>query len=259
MPYITDAQIASWVSHILWPMFRITAFFLIVPIFGSRLIPQRIRVLLGGAITIVVAPMLPEMPDLEGTGVETMIVIAHQLIIGFTLGFLVMILFQVFVMAGQIIAMQMGLGYASMMDPSNGVTVTVLSQWYLTLITLIFVAINGHLVILEILIESFYTLPVGLEGLSPDSIYQVIHWGNWFFSSSVSIALPAIASLLLVNLSFGIISRTAPSMNVFALGFPMTMLMGLFVLWVSYTSVLPTIQRYFVEQVATMKMVVGIP
>ncbi len=255
---ITDAQMASWVSHILWPMFRITAFFMIAPVFGSRLVPARLRVLLGGAITLLISPMLPDMPDYEGVGLQTMMVIAQQIVIGFALGFLVLMLFQVFVLAGQIIAMQMGLGYASMMDPANGISVTVLAQWYLTLVTLIFVSINGHLVVMEVLIGSFYSLPVSLNGLSPESLMEIAVWGRWFFASAVSISLPMIAALLLVNLSFGIMSRTAPAMNIFALGFPMTMMMGLVVLWISYTGVLSTIQKYMLEQVEVMKLVVGI-
>lgn len=255
---ITDAQISSWVSHYLWPLYRITAFFAIVPIFGSRLVPVRIRILLGGVVTLILYPLLPPMPDIEGMSLANMVVTVQQIGIGLALGFVVLSLFQVFVLAGQSIAMQMGLGYASMMDPANGVSVTVLSQWYLTLVTLIFVSINGHLVIFEILIESFYTLPVGPTGLAPDSFMQLAQWGSWMFSSAISIALPAIAALLLVNLSFGVMSRAAPQMNIFALGFPIGMMVGLFVLWLSFSGVLSIIQNYMLEQVLMMKSIVGI-
>lgn len=255
---ITDAQISSWVSHLLWPMYRITAFFAIVPIFGSRPVPMRLRVFLGGVITIMLYPMLPPMPDIEGLSLANMMVTMQQLAIGLALGFLVLTLFQVFVLAGQTIAMQMGLGYASMMDPANGVTVTVLSQWYLTLVTLIFISINGHLIVFEVLIESFYTLPVSDKGLSPESFFQLAQWGGWMFASAISIALPAIGALLLVNLSFGIMSRAAPQMNIFALGFPISMLMGLLILWLSFSTVLSIIHDYMLSDVLMMKNIVGI-
>ena len=253
---ITDAQISSWVSHVLWPLFRITAFFSIVPIFGSRLVTIRVRVMLGAIVTTIVYPLLPPMPVIESLSLLTWIIIAQQMVIGVALGFLVLTLFQVFILAGQTIAMQMGLGYASMMDPANGVSVTVLSQWYLTLVTLIFLALNGHLIVVEVMIESFYTLPVGPQGLSTTSFYQIAQWGQWLFASAVSLALPAIGALLLVNLSFGVISRAAPSMNVFALGFPITMMMGLLVLWLSFSSVATTVQVYFEQLVDMMKAIV---
>jgi len=256
---ITDAQISSWINHYVWPLYRILAFFLIAPLFGARNVPQRVRILLGVTVTFLLAPMLPPMPDIEAVSLASTVVVAHQLVIGVALGFLVMTLFQVFVLAGQAIAMQMGLGYASMMDPANGISVTVLAQWYLTLVTLLFLAINGHLVVFEVLIESFYTMPVGQTGLMTESFYDLTLWGRWMFASAVSIALPAIGSLLLVNIAFGIMNRAAPSMNIFSLGFPMTMLMGLFVLWLSFNGVLATIHTAMAGLTDMMKTLVNIP
>ena len=256
---ITDAQISSWVSHFLWPFFRILAFFTIVPLFGSRLIPIPIRILLSLVTTVMLYPVLPKMPDIEALSLVNIVVIGQQLVIGFALGFLALTLFQVFILAGQTIAMQMGLGYASMVDPTNGVTVAVLSQWFLTIVTLIFISMNGHLVVFEVLVESFYTLPVGQGFISEQAAFDLAQWGSWMFAAAISIALPAVAALLLVNLSFGIMSRTAPAMNIFALGFPVTMIMGLFVLWLSFSGVLSVIQTHMQELIDMMKSTVYIP
>lgn len=250
---ITDEQIASWVTHFLWPMFRILGFFAIVPVFGAQTVPMRVRLSLGFVATIAIAPALPPMPDVEGVSLDNMMIIAHQMSIGLALGFLVLILFQVFVVAGQSIAMQMGLGFASMMDPSNGVTVAVLSQWYLTLITLIFIGIDGHLVVFEVLVDSFYTMPVGVNGLSRDSLMRVATIGSWMFASAFVIALPAVTALLIVNLAFGIMTRSAPQLNIFALGFPITMLMGLFIIWASYTGVFSIFTELILDIVPIMR------
>lgn len=256
---ITDAQISSWVSHFLWPLYRILGFFMIAPFFGTRNIPTRIRVAFGVVITFLIAPILPEMPDIESVSLLSTLVIFHQLSIGIALGFVYLVFFQIFVVAGQMIAMQMGLGMASMIDPSNGVSVPTVAQWYLTLVTLIFVAMNGHLVVLEILIESFQTMPVGVTGLSTLTFFEVSKWASWMLSSALSMALPSMGALLLVNLSFGIMARAAPSMNIFSLGFPITMIMGVFVLWLSFTGVLATIQNLMLVLTDMMKSIVNIP
>lgn len=250
---ITDEQIASWVTHYLWPLFRILGFFAIVPVFGAQTVPMRVRLSLGFVVTIAIAPVLPQMPDVEGVSLENIMIIAQQLGIGLALGFLVLVMFQVFVVAGQSIAMQMGLGFASMMDPSAGVTVAVLSQWYLTLVTLIFVAMDGHLVVLEVLIDSFYTMPIGTTGLARDTLMQIAMIGSWMYASAFVIALPAVTALLIVNLAFGIMTRSAPQLNIFALGFPITMLMGIFIIYASYTGVFSLFSELVLDIVPVMR------
>lgn len=240
---ITDAQIASWVSDFLWPFFRIGAFFMIVPIFGAQVVPARIRMGLALAMTVALYPVLPPMPVIEVTGLQSLVIIAMQLLIGLTLGFVVLTILQVFVLAGQTISMQMGLGFASMVDPANGVSVAVLSQWYQVLVTLVFLSINGHLIVLEVLAESFFLMPVSDSAFSQSVFMSVAQFGAWLFEASLMLALPAIAALLLVNLTFGVMTRAAPQLNVFALGFPVTMLAGLVIVWASYWVALPMVQQ----------------
>lgn len=240
---ITDAQIASWVSDFLWPFFRIGAFFMIVPIFGAQVVPARIRMGLALAMTVALYPVLPPMPVIEVTGLQSLVIIAMQILIGLTLGFVVLTILQVFVLAGQTISMQMGLGFASMVDPANGVSVAVLSQWYQVLVTLVFLSINGHLIVLEVLAESFQLMPVSDSAFSQSVFMSVAQFGAWLFEASLMLALPAIAALLLVNLTFGVMTRAAPQLNVFALGFPVTMLAGLVIVWASYWVALPMVQQ----------------
>lgn len=250
---ITDEQIASWVTHYLWPLFRMLGFFAIAPVFGAQTVPMRVRVSLAFVATIAIAPILPDLPDVEGVSLENIMIIFQQIAIGFALGFLVLVTFQVFVVAGQSTAMQMGLGFASMMDPSNGVSVAILSQWYLTLITLIFIAMDGHLVVFEVMVDSFYTMPIGMTGLARDSLMNIAMIGSWMFASAFVIALPAVTALLIVNLAFGIMTRSAPQLNIFALGFPITMLMGIFIIWASYTGVFGLFSELVLDIVPVMR------
>ena len=141
------------------------------------------------------------------------------------------------------IAMQMGLGFASMIDPTNGVSVAVLSQFYVLLVTLLFLAFNGHLVAFEVLIEGFNFLPVGGGILSQSVLYTIAVAGSWMLSSALLLALPAVTAILIVNFAFGIMTRAAPQLNIFSLGFPFTLMFGLFILWVSLSGFLPQYQQ----------------
>jgi flagellar biosynthesis protein FliR len=149
------------------------------------------------------------------------------------LGFTTVVLFQVFTIAGQFIAMQMGLGFASMVDPTNGISVTIVSQFFLMLVSLTFVAMDGHLVLLSVLIEGFLRAPLGIDCGIPQLSWQIASLGTWMFGGAVLIALPAVTSLLVVNLAFGVMTRAAPQLNVFSLGFPIALLIGLVIIWVA--------------------------
>lgn len=153
---IDSALIGGWVGSVMLPFFRIGAMFLAAPIFGAQLIPARTRIVIAFLITLVVFPNLPAMPVIDALSISMGVLIVQQLLIGIAMGFVMQLLLQLFVVGGQIIAMHMALGFASMVDPTNGVTVTVLSQFHLMLVTLLFVTLNGHLAMIEVLVESFY-------------------------------------------------------------------------------------------------------
>jgi len=226
-------QIEQWVAAFLWPLFRIASFFMAVPLLGSQLVNARVRLFLALAVTVVVAPLLPPMPDFDGLHLNTYLIIGQQIIVGAMLGFLFQVFYQVFVLGGQMIALQMGLGFASMTDPANGISVVMLGQFYLTMIMMIFVALNGHLVMIEIIVRSFEVVPISLETVHRNSYWHVLMSGSWMFSAAMLMALPAVTALLVVNMAFGIMSRAAPQLNILAVGFPFTMVLGLFINWVN--------------------------
>ncbi|MFE8069518.1 flagellar biosynthetic protein FliR [Marinobacteraceae bacterium S3BR75-40.1] len=241
---VSPELIGQWVGQYLWPLFRITAFLMIVPIFGTQLVPGRVRILLALGMTALIVPWVGDVPQIDPLSPAAATITAQQILIGLAMGFAVLMLFQLFVIAGQMIAMQMGLGFASMVDPANGVNVTVLSQFYLIAVTLLFLAMDGHLVVFQALVESFRTLPIGEGGISMDSIWLLANRIVWMFASAMLIALPAMTAVLIVYLSFGIMTRAAPQMNIFAIGFPISLLFGLFALWVLMGDFLPHFQRF---------------
>ncbi|MNF51573.1 Flagellar biosynthetic protein FliR [compost metagenome] len=238
---LSDAQIGGWVGSFLLPLFRIAALLMTMPVIGTQLVPLRVRLYLALAIAIVLVPTLPAMPQVDAISLRTLLLVGEQVLVGALLGFVLQLFFHAFVVAGQIISMQMGLGFASMVDPTNGVSVPVLGQFYLMLVTLLFLAMNGHLVVFEVLAESFVTLPVG-GGLLTSQYWEVAGKLGWVMGAGLLLALPAITALLVVNLAFGVMTRAAPQLNIFSIGFPLTLALGLVIVWIGLADVLAQYQ-----------------
>jgi flagellar biosynthetic protein FliR len=244
---LDGAEISSWVSRWVWPFFRVAGFFMVMPLFGTRLVTQRIRLLLALLTSVVITPILPPMPIIEAVGLETMLIIAQQLLIGIALGFALEVLMQIFILSGQMVAMQTGLGMAQMVDPANGVNTAVVAQWFMIFVNLLFISLNGHLIAIEILTDSFFTLPVGGGGLSSDTLMAIVKLARWMFASAIVLALPAISAMLVVNIAFGVMARLAPQLNIFAVGFPVTMMLGLIVIWITFAGFGPLFQGFLWE------------
>ncbi|SFX22412.1 flagellar biosynthetic protein FliR [Marinospirillum alkaliphilum] len=235
---LTDAELTAWVGSFLWPFFRIGAFFMAAPIFGANMVPAPVRIGLSFFLTLMILPLLPPVPVMDGLSPQTWLLVAQQIIIGISLGFMVQLLFQVFVVFGQIVAMQIGMGMAQMADPSSGINVTVLSQYTLIMTNLVFLAAGGHLVIIYTLAESFTIIPVGLEGLNRERAWLIAAQGGWLFAGALLMALPIIIAKLVVNIALGVVTRAAPQLNIFVIGFPVMMMLGLLELWVWTTEYL---------------------
>lgn len=231
--------LSAWLGAYLFPLFRLGGFFLIAPLFGTQLVPGRIRIGLALLVTLLLAPLLPPVPAIDPLSIESMLLVTQQVLIGVALGFVMQLFFQVFVFGAQMIAMQMALGLASMVDPANGISVTVLAQYFLLLLTLVFVATNGHIVMFEVLLESFRYLPVGGDWDAAAAGGEIAHAASWMFLSGLLLALPAVTALLVVNLAFGVMTRAAPQLNVFSLGFPVSLVFGLFIVWLGMGGFLP--------------------
>ncbi len=226
-------QLTVWITGFLWPFFRVAALITMVPLLGMRTIPVTFRIGLAIAITLVIMPLLPPVPAIDPVSSEGLVIIACQLMIGLAMGFFIRMVFSAIETAGGVIGMTMGLGFAQMMDPVNGITVPVVSQLYTIMATLLFFTLNGHLILIEILADSFYVIPVAPAAINEGGLWLLLNWAGWIFKGAIIIALPAVAALLLVNISFGVMMRAAPQLNIFAIGFPLTLMLGFIFILVS--------------------------
>lgn len=222
---LTAEQIHSYVGLVLWPMFRIAGLLSILPVLGGGEVPTRVRIALAFLLTMLIVPSLAPMPVVDPLSAESLYISAQQLIIGVAMGLLILVVFNAVTLAGESIAITMGLGFALMNDPQNGVQVPTVSQFYMVLATLLFLAFDGHHSVLYLLHASFTLLPVG-QSLGADALWILVRWGGMIFTGALSIALPALAAMLTVNIIMGIITRAAPQMNLFSVGFPITMTVG---------------------------------
>lgn len=250
------ASLEHWLRQFLWPLTRVGAFMMAAPIVGAQVVPARIRLLLALLLTMAIAPTLHDLPQPDFLSPASVVLVAQQVLIGIGMGLFLQILMHTFVMSGQIIAMKMGLGFASMNDPSNGVVVTVVSQFYLLIATLLFLALNGHLVMIEVLTDSFRTLPIGAD-IGSGRLQTLVGWGSWLFGAALLMSLPALTALLIINSTLGVITRAAPQLNIFAIGFPLMLVLGLLIMWANMASVLPQFERFSGEALNAMRAWVG--
>ena len=235
----TATQINAWVGGYMWPLFRIAAIVATAPVLGARYVPARIKIYMILALTLVIAPNVPDVPVVDPISLPALAIIVQQLVIGAATGLLMAMVFSAFVIGGEIIATKMGLGFASVVDPQMGVQTPVISQFYVVLLSLVFVSLNGHLVIIRELSDSFTTMPISAQGLDRDTLWNLVSWAHHMFSGAVLMALPAITTLLIVNIALGIIMRASPQFNILSVGFPVTLMVGFVVMLVTLPVILP--------------------
>ncbi|MCP1726448.1 flagellar biosynthetic protein FliR [Natronospira proteinivora] len=237
----TAAEISGLIGQYYWPFTRIAGMIMVAPIFATAFIPMQVRVLLAVALTAAVAPILGPVPAVEVLSFQGLVITVQQILIGAMLGFMVQMVFDAVVIAGQIIAMSMGLGFAFMVDAQRGVSVPIVGQFFLIMATLFYLSMNGHLIIIEVLVDSFRSMPVGTSGVVRDDFWAVAMFGAEMFKGAVQIALPAVVALQTVLVAFGVMSRAAPTMNLFAVGFPVAMTLGFVILMVALPYMQPAI------------------
>jgi flagellar biosynthesis protein FliR len=240
---LTTGQLDAWLAQLLWPFIRVGACFMVAPAFGAVFVPARLRVVLAGAITLVIAPLLPSPPAIETFSPAGIIVTIQQVIIGIAIGFSLQVLFDAVTLGGQLLANSMGLSFAYNIDPMHGTQTPVLGQLYSMLVMLTFLALDGHLKLIEVLVEGFRTMPIGTSGLGQDGVWSIVIWGSQLFSGALSVALPGVTALLIVNIAFGVMSRAAPQLNLFAVGFPISLVFGLGIV----VAGLPAMQTTFIR------------
>jgi flagellar biosynthetic protein FliR len=224
---VSEAQLAAWLAPLLWPFIRVLALFSALPVLGQRMVPMRVRVALSFFVALAAQPLLPPMPVVALDTPVAFMIVLQQVLVGLTLGFAVRIVFAAVEFAGEIVGLQMGLNFAGFFDPATASQATATSRFFGTVVAWLFIVINGHLAVIAAVIKSFSAFPVSAQPMAFLSAMAPHTWGAEVFSLGLWIALPLIAMLLFVNLVLGIISRVAQQMNVFAIGFPVTLGVGL--------------------------------
>lgn len=237
-------DIFAVLESFLWPFLRLSAMLFAAPVLGARTVPVRIRIVLGVVLTILLQPVLPVSAEIDAISATGLITALQQIAIGVVMGLTLQIMFSAFVMAGMITATTMGLSFASTVDPQNGIQVPMIGQLYLIIGTLLFLGLDGHLLLIELVANSFIALPIGGTLFDADVFLGIGLFGTQMFLSAVMIALPATMGVLLVNLGLGVVTRAAPQLNIFSVGFPITILSGFVLILLSiplFTGVFETL------------------
>lgn len=248
---LNSIQLYTWLGEFFWPFFRIMALLSVAPIFGSRGIPASVKILTALFVTIVIAPVIPQTPNVAPASAEGLLIVIQQVVIGLSMGMAVRMVFSAMEMAGHIIGLQMGLGFATFFDPQNATQVPLMGQFVSIFATLLFLAFNGHLMIISALSESFYTLPIG-QAMADASFKGLVVSGGMIFVWGVQLALPVMAAIMLVNVALGVLTRAAPQLNIFAVGFPLTLGVGFIILALSIPYFPPVFHQMIEASIATM-------
>jgi flagellar biosynthetic protein FliR len=247
----TDTQIDTWLVAFIYPFTRILALLASSPVLGNKQVPARVKIGLSLLMTLVIAPTLNTLPQVSVGSAPGLLILIQQIIIGVAMGFTMQLIFAAVEMAGELAGLQMGLGFASLYDPLNASFTPVIAQWMSIIASLAFLALNGHLFVLAGLAESFQTLPIG-SMISGKGFYGIATWGGSIFAYALQLSLPLLAALLITNLALGILTRAAPQLNLFAVGFPVTLAIGFFVLALFMPYFAPLLDRLTHEGLGTM-------
>lgn len=253
---ITSAQLDAWIAALLFPLIRILAMLATAPVVGNKQVPRRVKVGLAALLALIVAPTLPPFPQVALGSAQGLLILAQEILIGTAMGFTLRVVFTSVEMAGEIAGLQMGLGFASFYDPMNSSYSPIIARWLGMIAALAFLTANGHLYMLSALVESFYRLPVG-DALPSGSLHIIAQWGGSIFAFGLQMSLPIVAALLITNIALGILTRAAPQLNLFAVGFPITLSIGFIILALSIPNLSPLFDKIFLEGVGKMLEIVS--
>ena len=241
---ITSVQLSAWLALFIFPFVRILAMIASSPILGNKQVPARVKIGLAVMLTVIIAPTLTVQPNVEPASAMGFFVLLQQILAGLAMGFTMRLIFTAVEMAGDIIGMQMGLGFAIFYDPLNASYTPVVAQFLGLLAALIFLSIDGHLYMLSALADSFHTFPISSAAPSAVALHTLAAWGGSIFTHALQLSLPLLGALLITNLALGILTRAAPQLNLFAVGFPITLAIGFTTLMLSLPYLAPQLNRF---------------
>lgn len=246
MLHVTSDQWVSWLGLYFWPLLRVLALITTAPILSERAVPKRVKVGLGVVITVVIAPSLPPV-DVPVFSAGALWLALQQILIGIALGFTMQFAFAAVRTCGEIIGLQMGLSFATFVDPGSNLNMPVLARILDMLAMLLFLVFNGHLWLISLLVDTFHTLPIGGEPINSNAFLALTRAGGMIFLNGMMLALPIITLLLTVNLALGMLNRMTPQLSVFVIGFPITLTVGILLMAALMPLVAPFCEHLFSE------------
>ncbi|WP_019141182.1 flagellar biosynthetic protein FliR [Noviherbaspirillum massiliense] len=255
---VSSAELNVWIAALIWPLTRILGLLAVAPLFGNLNVPMRIKVGLGIMLSLIIAPTVPELPALDPLSLAGLLILAQQLVIGLALGFAMRIVFAAVEFAGEVAGLTMGFGFASFFDPNTHGRSSAINQFLSLLAILLFLALNVHLMMLSTLAETFQILPISSAPFFGGGFQQLASWGGRIFSAGLQLALPVIAALLITNVALGILTRAAPQLNLFAIGFPITLGVGLIVIALSLPYIATPMANFFQEGINMMGRIAAV-
>lgn len=241
----TYAELSTFLASFIWPLSRILAFISSAPILSHRSIPTQVKIGFALLLTLIVVPTLQSLPSVDPGSEMGFLILMQQVVIGLAMGFAMRVIFVAIEMAGEIIGLQMGLGFALFFDPQNSGQVQLIGRFLGLIALLVFLAIDGHLQMIAILAQSFSVLPIGIAGMPSLSFSVLANWGSEIFLLGMKLSLPILTTLLIANLALGILTRAAPQLNIFAVGFPLTLAIGLAMMSLVLPYYLPILEHMF--------------
>lgn len=253
----TSAQLSIWIASFIWPLTRILGVLSVAPPFGSASVPMLVKILLGVMISLVIAPDVPIPPALDPISMTGLMILGQQLMIGAAMGFAVRMVFAAIEMAGELTSNTMGLGFAVFFDPQSQGRTSAISQLFSLLGTLVFLSINGHLVLVAVMADSFNTLPITAAPITAEGFHYLALTGTRIFSMGLQLSLPMLVALLITNIALGILTRAAPQLNLFGIGFPITMVAGFVLIAVCLPYMLTPMQHFLNETIELVRMLGG--
>jgi len=254
MVSISSELLQTWIISLLWPLTRVLGVMATAPIFSHNSIPMRIKLGIGIVFTLIMMPTLPPLPQFEIFSFQGLLILVQQLVIGLAIGFSMRLVFAAVDLAGQLIGMSMGLGFSTFFDPQSQGQSTAVNQFLILLAMLIFLSLNGHLMIVTAMANSFITMPIAIGGSGVNPM-KIALWGETIFSAGLLLALPVVAALLITNMALGILTRTAPQLNLFGIGFPITLSIGFLVLALALPGMLKPIENFIEQGISNMHQV----
>jgi flagellar biosynthesis protein FliR len=256
---INAADVSLWVGRLWWPMLRVGGFVLAAPIASETVIPPFVKIIMSLSLAFLMAPLVQIPATLSIFSAAGLLAAVQELLIGVAIGMVMQLAFESLTFAGQTVSMTMGLGFATLVDPQRGAQTTVLGQMFMIFGMLTYLAINGHLVLLGALAQSFHSMPIGGGHIDGNFLLSVVLWGARVFESGLLIALPAVIALVIVNLALGVVTRAAPQLNLFGVGFTITLLCGFFVLIAGLDGIMSGISTLINDALTAVGELIGAP